>query len=167
MYNAVYNGIKNYFRFTANFGKMSSWVHYVLKSSCAKLLAAKYKLGSQRAVFMKFGKDLKGEGKKGFVNPEYRLNTNGFMINNKKIDIVQSLYTKSISAASLLDLSCSICDSDYRVEMHHVRHLKDLNPKISGIDRLMISRRRKQIPLCRECHLTYHRKTAITSKKEN
>ncbi len=40
--------------------------------------------------------------------------------------------------------------------MHHVRHLKDLNPKLDLIDKLMASRHRKQIPLCRECHLRRH-----------
>jgi len=43
------------------------------------------------------------------------------------------------------------------VEMHHVRLLKDLNPKLSEIDRLMSKRRRKQIPLCRSCHLNHHK----------
>jgi len=43
------------------------------------------------------------------------------------------------------------------VEMHHVRLLKDLNPKLSEIDRLMSKRRRKQIALCRSCHLNHHK----------
>ncbi|RKF57472.1 hypothetical protein OnM2_073005 [Erysiphe neolycopersici] len=76
-------------------------------------------LGSQRKVFVKFGSNLKGSDK--------------------------SLYTQSLSAASLYGLACSACGSDYRVEMHHVRILKDLNPKLSKIDQLMVRRRRKQI----------------------
>jgi hypothetical protein len=41
--------------------------------------------------------------------------------------------------------------------MHHVRLLSDLNPKLSEIDRIMLKRRRKQIPLCRFCHLDHHK----------
>lgn len=51
---------------------------------------------------------------------------------------------------------CAKCGSDYRVEMHHVRAMKNLNPKISEVDRLMVRANRKQIPLCRECHMKYH-----------
>jgi len=40
--------------------------------------------------------------------------------------------------------------------MHHVKHLKDLNPKLGDVDRRMAKIRRKQIPLCRQCHLKYH-----------
>ena len=60
-----------------------------------------------------------------------------------------SLYAEKIDAAWLQDLSCAISESNNRVEMQHVRHLKDLNPKLSKIDALMVKRRRKQLALCR------------------
>jgi hypothetical protein len=41
--------------------------------------------------------------------------------------------------------------------MHHVRLLSDLNPKMSEVDKLMAKRRRKQISLCRSCHLDHHK----------
>jgi AI2M/AI1M-like HNH endonuclease len=50
-------------------------------------------------------------------------------------------------------MSCLSCGSNYRIEMHHVRKMSDLNPKINLIDRLMVKAHRKQIPLCRECHI--------------
>jgi hypothetical protein len=40
--------------------------------------------------------------------------------------------------------------------MHHVRQLKDLNPKLSKIDSIMVARRRKQIAVCRKCHIKIH-----------
>lgn len=154
LYNAVYRGFINYYRFVSNFGSISAWLHYTLKSSCAKLLAAKFSLGSQRKVFVKFGSNLKGSDKVSFVKAEYKLSTWSFKF--KQVDLIQSLYTQSLSAASLYGLACSACGSDYRVEMHHVRILKDLNPKLSKIDQLMVRTRRKQIALCRECHLLHH-----------
>jgi len=40
--------------------------------------------------------------------------------------------------------------------MHHVRHMKDLNPKLSAMDKLKVKSNRKQIPLCRSCHKAKH-----------
>jgi hypothetical protein len=44
-----------------------------LKSSCAKLLAAKYNLKSQSGVYKKFGKNLKGRDKVGFIKIKYSI----------------------------------------------------------------------------------------------
>lgn len=63
-----------------------------------------------------------------------------------------------VSVATLEDLSCSKCGSKYRVEMHHVRMMKDLNPKLSELDKMQAKLNRKQIPLCRECHMKHHHK---------
>lgn len=154
LYNAVYNGLANYYSFTVNFGKVFTWVYYILKHSCARLLAAKYGLSSTAKVFGKFGHRLAVSDKVSFVRPSFRVNVWNFKTN--QVDYIRSLFAKGISAASLQGLSCSICGSEYRVEMHHVRALKDLNPKLRYIDALMASRRRKQIPVCRECHLKIH-----------
>jgi nicotine oxidoreductase len=136
-------------------------VTHLLKQSCAKLLAAKYSMGTMAKVHQKFGPNLtithidsKGKEKiYSFMTPSYKI-TLKFLINNNPV--IKALFG-SVSLASLDNLSCAICESDYRVEMHHIRHMKDLNPKLNYLDRLMIRRRRKQIPLCRECHMDYHR----------
>jgi hypothetical protein len=80
---------------------------------------------------------------------DFRVNSNG---------MIPTLYAETLSKASLSNLKCAVCDSEYRVEMHHVRMMKDLNPKLNKIDALMAKRNRKQIPLCRTCHLAYHHK---------
>lgn len=68
-----------------------------------------------------------------------------------------ALYSTGISLATLDGLKCVVCESEYRVEMHHVRMMKDLNPKLKGLDKLTAKANRKQIPLCRKCHIDYHR----------
>lgn len=161
LYNSVLRGILNYYNFVHNYGKLVSRIQYELKQSCAKLLAAKFSLGTMSKVYSKFGNKLeyvhfnkeKGETKVySFLKPSYKL-TMRFLINSSPI--VQTLYgTKSI--ANLDGLECNICKSNENVEMHHVRHLKDLNPKLYKIDKLMASRKRKQIPLCRICHVNKH-----------
>lgn len=148
----------NYYSFASNLNRLSTIVHYTLKRSCARLLAAKFTLGSQAAVFTRFGKDIKGKDKHSFVKAIYGINTGKFKLGTQ--DPLLRLYAEGISKASLEGLSCEVCGSDYRVEMHHVRMLKDLNPKANQIDKIMAAKKRKQIPLCRRCHMNHHSKNA-------
>lgn len=156
LYNSVVRGYLNYYSFVHNYAKMAGWVYMNLKSSCAKLLAAKYTLKSQNGVYKRFGKDLKGKDKIAFLKIKYTNRPWAFSINSK--DYIKTLYADKIPIASLNNLVCSLCGSAYRVEMHHVRMMKDLNPKVSYLDRIRINRRRKQIPLCKECHMKKHSK---------
>jgi len=165
LYNSVYRGYINYYSFAMNKNKLNSYLHFILKTSCAKLLAAKFTLNTQSKVYQEFGKDLKGEDNIGFIVADYGLTPWDFKTpsitrfpKNKVSEsgIISTLYAETISVTSLENLNCVNCGSNYRVEMHHIKYLKDLNPKLSKIDALMAKRRRKQLPLCRECHLSHH-----------
>lgn len=79
---------------------------------------------------------------------------------------LRALYASGISKASLDGLICSKCNSSTQVEMHHVRKMADLNPKLTEVDRLMISARRKQIPLCRLCHMETHRLATLNKRNQ-
>lgn len=135
----------------------------MLKSSCAKLLAAKFSLKTQARVFKKYGSDLKGADKHGFVKAIYGNKPSAF--NTQMDDILLRVNAQGISKASLENLVCSVCESEYRVEMHHVRMMKDLNPKARLIDRMMAKKNRKQIALCRNCHVEYHNKNNSKNAK--
>jgi hypothetical protein len=165
LYNSMYRGIINYYRFAENFNELSSKVHYILRESCAKLLAAKLSLGNRAKVYAKFGKNLKGKDKHGFI--KITLGLNPFAFNVKTDDVQLRIFAEGISKATLENLSCEKCDSRYRVEMHHVRMMKDINPKARFIDKLMAKKNRKQIPLCRECHVEFHKLTKNKSFKKN
>lgn len=164
MYNSVFRGFLNYYKFAHNYSRLTSTLVWILKQSCAKLLTAKFKLGTMKKTYDKFGPQLavthpdSRDPKKvithEFLKPSYRA-TLKFLTNSNPV--IKGLYG-SISLTTLDNLICSLCESDYRVEMHHVRFLKDLNPKLDYLDSLMVKRNRKQIPLCRECHMEYHRK---------
>ena len=174
LYNSVYRGFMNYYSFAHNFGKISGHTHSILLSSCAKLLAAKLSSNSQKKIFGTFGKNLKGNDKIAFVEPIYKIKVWDFKTPDcakdngiSKNGLITTLYADKISLASLDNLECAICESDYRVEMHHVRMLKDLNPKISKIDQLMAKRCRKQIPLCRKCHMEHHFPKSEISKSSS
>jgi hypothetical protein len=45
-----------------------------MKNSCAKLLAAKFKLKSVNKIFSEFGEDLKEKNKTAFLKPRYKMN---------------------------------------------------------------------------------------------
>ena len=60
----------------------------------------------------------------------------------------------------LLADACELCGSTEQVEVHHIRALKDLNPKgrqhpPEWVTR-MASRRRKTLIVCRDCHENVH-----------
>jgi hypothetical protein len=114
-------------------------------------------------IFSEFGEDLKEKNKTAFLKPRYKMNIWDFKSNPK--DKIKSLYATFLSAASLENLSCTKFGTNERVEMHHVRLLSALNPKMSAIDKLMAKRRRKQIPLCRLCHLEHHKNLKSWKRK--
>lgn len=162
LYNSVLRGLINYYGFVNNYGKLAGYIYMTLKFSCAKLLAAKYKIRSMKKVFDKFGTNLtihntNAKGKMSiysFYKPTWKINTNRYLINSNPI--INTSYAENISLAKLDKLSCKICGSNFKVEQHHIRKMKDLNPKLSLVDRLMVKANRKQIPLCRECHMKLH-----------
>ena len=160
-YNAVLRGIQNYYSFTHNVGSLTSLLNNILKQSCAKLLATKFRLQTMAKVYEKFGPQMETtNGEHSFIKPSYKIT---LKFKKKVSPIVKGLFG-TVSLASLDNLSCSLCNSDYRVEMHHIRHMKDLNPNLSYLDKLMVKRRRKQIALCRSCHMAYHRDPKSVNK---
>ena len=60
----------------------------------------------------------------------------------------------------LLAEICEVCGSEDRIEVHHVRKLKDLYGKEAkdrpSWKKIMIAKRRKTLVLCHECHVNLH-----------
>src|SRR4030095_9182831 len=71
----------------------------------------------------------------------------------------------------LLNDTCDVCGSKENVQMHHVRHLKDLNKQgkreMPLWMKVMISRKRKSIPLCKRCHDDIHHNRPRLQRHEN
>jgi len=149
----VFRGYINYYSFVHNYNYLVSLLSHILKGSCAKLLAAKFTLKNQRKVYKKFGNKLRSLSGKEFVTPKYGIT---LKFNSNSSDKIDSLFMKNKSITSLENLNCIQCGSKYKVEIHHIRAMKDLNPNINEIDKLMIKMNRKQISLCRECHMKKH-----------
>jgi hypothetical protein len=137
-------------------------MEYILKQSCAKLLATKFKLGTMASTYKKFGPSLTGPKGISLFKPSYKI-SNKFLV--KASPVIGSLYQEKTNV-TLNNLNCSVCNSEYRVELHHVRAMKDLNPNISYMDRQMVRINRKIIPLCRACHMMKHRNHETIFDKE-
>lgn len=156
LYNSVIRGYTNYYSFTHNYPRVASSIEHILRTSCARLLAAKFKIHSVARVIAKYGMNLKGGDNVGLIKPSYKTQTWNFK--TQPSDKIKAMYTPHLAPHPLSGLTCAKCGTDEHIEMHHVRLLSDLNPKLSEIDKLMAKRRRKQIPLCRACHLDHHKK---------
>lgn len=78
LYNSVVRGYLNYYSFVHNYGTLTSRLMFILKSSCCKLIAAKFKLKTMANVYKKFGKNLtapviKEKAKAlSFIKPSYK-----------------------------------------------------------------------------------------------
>ena len=159
LYNSVYRGVLNYYSFTHNINQLNSLVGMILKESVTRLLAAKFSLHSRAQVLKKFGRLLGNQGKVKFYNPKIKVNIMNFKTpgGGKNIDIIQGLFAQNKSLANLYNLICAQCGSDYRVEMHHIKIAPRKNLDTSKwADRQLAKAHRKQIPLCRKCHMEHH-----------
>ena len=63
----------------------------------------------------------------------------------------------NIRTQSSFDLPCSICGSEEDIEMHHIKHVRKNSYATIAEDKTsmqaMSIRNRKQIPVCRHCHI--------------
>lgn len=129
-YNAVFKGMLNYYSFAHNYGRFAATLEYILKGSCAKLLAAKYSLKTQLKVMNKYGRDLRDpQSGKGFDKIKYNIKIT-FNTKYNPTGVIPALYSYK-SVATLEGKSCALCESTERVEMHHIRAMKDLKPNKS------------------------------------
>lgn len=162
LYNSVLRGYLNYYKFVHNYGRLASYLEFILKQSCAKLLATKFSLQTMAKTYRKFGSRLRSPDGHKFYKPDYKISMK--FLTSASPDIGAMFRQKT--NFGLDNQNCSVCGSDYRVEMHHVRAMKDLNPKISYMDRQMVRINRKRIPLCRTCHMLKHRRTETVFDKD-
>lgn len=161
-FNAVFTGIVNYWSFADNYGALSR-IEYIILHSCAKTLAAKYRMGSRRKVFAKYGRDLRivteADGKLPRVSSfrrvtSWRRDPIRFLI-GEVADPSPTKYWSKYTRSRLF-LNCLICQSSEGVEMHHLRHVRKMGETLRGFAKQMALINRKQIPVCNPCHVRIH-----------
>jgi hypothetical protein len=71
LYKGVFREYANFYSFVHNYNLLISTLTHILKSSCAKLLAAKYSLKSQTKIYKKFGPNLRSPTGAEFIKSKY------------------------------------------------------------------------------------------------
>jgi group II intron reverse transcriptase/maturase len=166
LFYQIWQGIKAYYSFADNFGKLGR-VFYILKFSCARTLALKLKLGTAKKVFTKFGREVTirdGDGKILASFPYKSLaKTRKFLkseiSNLNPMARLEKLANATFRTKDVLDKPCVICGATENIEMHHVRKLRDSSRAIKKdfLTSMMSRMNRKQVPICRPCHINYHK----------
>lgn len=162
-YNAEIRGFYNYYAMALNCGVINNF-KYVMQYSMYKTFATKYRTSKRRIIErMGIGKDfgVKFKDKSGKERVVLFYNE-GF---KRKKDIAADCdkIPKTIvynGRASLINRlaaeRCEFCGKEnVPLQMHHVRKLKNLKGKATW-EQLMISRKRKTLAVCEECHRKIH-----------
>lgn len=176
-FKSIGNGIFNYYRLATNFKPFRNRLAFILWYSCVLTLAKKFKLRTKRQTIKKLGTNLacykidkKGKevidqvfGKDYFLHinhikehKDFKDKFNKFFMPLDLEEIINKYKYMLPRSVKNLERPCQVCNSTDNVEMHHVKHLKN----ISGINDYLKVRQikinRKQIPLCRNCHVKVH-----------
>ena len=183
-YQGEYRGLVNYYAMAQNLAQLGH-VRWTMETSLLKTLANKH-----RSSVVKETKRLQGttktshgprtclkltitrEGKKPLVATFGGLSLK--RLQNPAIkDQVSTNYVgwKSEIVERLLNDTCEVCGTKEKVQMHHVRKLRDLNKhgkrEMPLWMKVMISRQRKSIPLCKRCHDDVHHNRPRTTRQGN
>ena len=138
-YRSILNGYLNYYSFVDNKWKLKT-LFTILKGSLKKAICYKEKISNDK--FNKtYGKDItinitKKNGshvKLDFQCPKLDFTPNKFLIKEFKDPLLAKIW--KISSINPLDQACANCGDDRFIEMHHIKHIKTINPKLSSFDK--------------------------------
>lgn len=163
-YKMVERGILQYYKLASNYGRVAARIHYILKYSCALTIASKMKLTTLRRVFNKYGKNLNIKNESGKVitsypTVNYRRPKKFIMtpiLNYSSLEAYVDQYDRRVQRGRKdLKGPCTLCGSNEKVEIHHVRKLSKIKRK-DYLSTMMARMNRKQIPVCQKCHIKIH-----------
>ena len=171
-YQAEFRGVVNYYRRATNLSALSH-LRWVMETSLAKTLAAKLKI-SVSQVFKRYKTTIQTDkgprkvlmvkeprsGQQPLVtywggvslardNTATLIDTHPLILNGRT-ELVQRLLADT----------CELCGSTVKVQVHHVRAMKDLRKKGRAKPpvwvEMMARRRRKTLVACASCHADIH-----------
>ena len=174
-FQAEYRGVAEYYKLAFNRHRLGQ-LKYVMERSLTKTLARKYRITVPQ-VYQRFRAVLdtehgprrglqvtvdRGGGKKPLVAQWGGISLARDLTPTVLNDDPPTIWSgrRSELVQRLLADTCELCGSQHQVEVHHIRALKDLNPKgrkepPEWVVR-MASRRRKTLVVCRACHEGIH-----------
>jgi hypothetical protein len=164
-YDLEYRGLVEYYRLAYNLRRLNT-VKWIMETSLTKTLAHKLRISVanvyRRLSAIHDGRKVlkvtvRREGKKPLVaiwgSTDLVRRTRSNRLNDTPAKIS---YQRSELVTRLLADTCELCDSQDRIEVHHIRKLADLNkpgrrPKPEWM-KVMAARRRKTLVVCQPCH---------------
>ncbi len=167
-YQLEYRGIANYYQMALNIRSLNH-LKWVMETSLTKTLASKHKM-SVKQVYRKYGTDhqvdeklYKGlavivprEGKEPLVAKWGGIPLKRNMRATLEDQPPQVWGKRSELEKRVLAEICELCGATERIEVHHLRALKDLQKYPGRVKpewvRRMAVRKRKTLALCRICH---------------
>jgi len=183
-YQGEYRGLVNYYSLAHNLGRLNQ-IAWEMETSLLKTLAGKNQTSVMKEVKRLSSTTQTPEGPRKclkLIIPREKKKPlvaifGGLSLKRRKNPIIQDqVLTKYVNTRSelverLLNDTCEVCGSKERIEMHHVRKLEDLNTKGKREQplwmKVMITRRRKSIPLCKTCHEDIHHNRPKSTKEGN
>jgi len=177
-YNEILNGLLNYYGPANNLESLRR-IQYILKYSCLKTLAHKHKC-STKQIFKKHGigsratktiavplriqhnpndsnEQTPNSAKTRYVrlNVRPKIRPTNWNTGHHSIKDPFDFHLRLYSKSKLLNTHCCICAETGTVEMHHIRHVRKAKSG-TGFDKILGIINRKQIPVCKECHIKIH-----------
>lgn len=168
LYQSEFRGLVEYYRLAYNLHTLSR-VKWVAELSLVKTLTNKLQVSCSE-VYRRFQKvllTLHGTYKVLYVTvdrgPEKRpllAYFGGLSLTRDDKAAISDLPTpiwsgRSELAQRLLAQRCELCESEDRIQVHHIRKLADLKGK-SRWEKVMAARRRKTLIVCQSCHDKIH-----------
>lgn len=162
-YNAEIRGFYNYYSFALNSGIINN-LKYVMQYSMLKTFATKYRTSKREIIKrMRIEKDLgvryldsKGRERTALFYNEGFKRKKDITAN---CDVIPKTFVYSGRASLIERLKAKKCEycgkENVPLHMHHVRKLKNLKGK-EPWEQFMISRKRKTLAVCEECHYKIH-----------
>jgi group II intron reverse transcriptase/maturase len=161
-FRSVWIGLLNFYSGTTNLSHLQ-YIHYLLHMSCAMTLAHRHRTSSSK-IFKKHGKRLEIMEKRADISKRkaYFPYQTSWKISDRKWYSAKTfidpftIYANRVSK-SRLEKPCCICQIETPIEMHHVKHVRKKGFRYQGFHAEMALLNRKQVPLCRNCHMAVHR----------
>eukprot|EP00474_Spongospora_subterranea_P009890 CRZ10348.1 hypothetical protein [Spongospora subterranea] len=180
LYSAVFKRILRHYSFVANTSALGTYFHWIIRGSCAKLLAAKLKLSSQRKIFTRFGKFLsvdKNFPLARFYRPQSfaRADRDSAFLEGE-IDYAVSVDGRRVGFIdeSVLCANCQLCGASEKGQIHlHsvISFATDLDAQFRHLVRrennIPKPTRWNQIALCPDCSLKYCRKSRRAERRDS
>ena len=183
-YQGEYRGLVQYYGLAQNLAQLG-YVKWTMETSLLKTLASKNQTSTtkeskrlQATIKTSDGPRkclqliIQREKKKPLV-----ATFGGLSLKRRKNPVIEDrvilpyVRMRSEIVERLLNDTCEVCGGKANIQMHHVRHLRDLNKKgkkeMPLWMKIMISRKRKSIPLCKGCHDDVHSNRPKSKRQGN